>query len=215
MLILVVPSLWFRISERQQPSIQKSSTSHVDSTSTTILAPKNVTNQSGPTPKIELPPPAVMAPPSPVASSPASTGLIIPVAGATADQLADTYTQARGNGRIHDAIDIMAPHNSPVIAAASGQVVRLFQSKLGGTTIYELSPDGHTIYYYAHLDHYADGLTEGEQVAQGQLLGYVGDSGDAGPGNYHLHFAIWLIQDSKKFWDGVNVNPYPILRQVK
>jgi murein DD-endopeptidase MepM/ murein hydrolase activator NlpD len=140
--------------------------------------------------------------------------LIIPVAGIKATQLVDTYTQARSGGRAHDAIDIIAPHNTPVLAATSGTILRLFQSKLGGTTLYQLGPDQHTVYYYAHLDHYADGLAQGSAVKQGEIIGYVGDTGDAGAGNYHLHFAIWKIEDPKKFWDGQNINPYPILRQA-
>jgi murein DD-endopeptidase MepM/ murein hydrolase activator NlpD len=213
LLILVIPLLWLRISQNQQLGVYTSSTSHMDSTSSTIPAPKRAASQSDPASKTESLPQAL----APVPATPphATADVIIPVDGVTANQLVDTYTQARGNGRVHDAIDIMAPHNSQVVAAAAGQIVRLFQSKLGGTTIYELSPDGHTVCYYAHLDHYADGLVEGQQVQQGQVIGYVGDTGDAGPGNYHLHFAIWLIQDPKKFWDGENINPYPILRQVK
>jgi len=141
--------------------------------------------------------------------------LIIPVAGIQASQLADTYTAARSAGRTHDAIDIMASHNAHVLAVAPGRVKRLFFSQYGGKTIYQLSPDGKTVYYYAHLDHYAEGIAEGKQVQQGEVIGYVGDTGNAGAGNYHLHFAIWKIQDSSKFWDGENVNPYPLLKDAK
>lgn len=149
-----------------------------------------------------------------VVSSTGRSGLIIPVAGIHGKQLTDTYSAARSGGRVHDAIDIMAPHNSQVLAAADGEIKRFFLSKLGGTTIYQLSGDGRTVYYYAHLDHYATGIAEGMHVKQGQLIGYVGDTGDAGPGNYHLHFAIWQITDTTKFWDGNNLNPYPLLKDI-
>lgn len=106
----------------------------------------------------------------------------------------------------------MAARGTPVLAAADGTVVKLFNSEKGGITIYQLSTDQKVVYYYAHLDSYADGLTEGKRVRQGEVIGAVGDTGNAGPGNYHLHFAIWLISDPKHYWTGVNLNPYPLLR---
>lgn len=142
-----------------------------------------------------------------------TTELIIPVAGVRPDQLVDTFSAARSEGRMHDAIDIMAPKGTPVLAAASGRILRLFESKAGGTTIYELSADQKFIYYYAHLDRYADGLSEGRVVGQGETIAYVGDTGNAGAGNYHLHFSIAIASDPKRWWDGVNINPYPLLRK--
>jgi murein DD-endopeptidase MepM/ murein hydrolase activator NlpD len=139
--------------------------------------------------------------------------LIIPVAGVRPDQLIDTYAQSRSEGRTHDAIDIMAPAETPVIAAADGQIQKLFQSERGGTTIYQLSADQKMIFYYAHLARYADGLTEGKQVKQGELIAYVGDTGNAGPGNYHLHFSIAVVSDPKRYWEGTNINPYPLLHR--
>ena len=141
------------------------------------------------------------------------SGLIIPVAGVRADQLLDTFSAARGEGRVHDAIDIMAPKGTPVLAVAAGRVLRLFQSKAGGTTIYQLSVDEKFIYYYAHLDRYADDLIEGRFVTQGQTIAFVGDTGNAGTGNYHLHFSIAETSDPKRWWEGVNINPYPLLRK--
>ena len=138
--------------------------------------------------------------------------LIIPVAGVKPDQLLDTFTASRSEGRTHDAIDIMAPAETPVIAAADGQVQKLWQSERGGITIYQLSSDQKLIFYYAHLARYADGLTEGKQVRQGEVIAYVGDTGNAGAGNYHLHFSIAMVADPKRYWDGTNINPYPLLR---
>jgi murein DD-endopeptidase MepM/ murein hydrolase activator NlpD len=139
--------------------------------------------------------------------------LIIPVVGVKPDQLMDTFTDARSEGRVHDAIDIPAPAGTPVVAAADGEIVKLFQSERGGTTIYQLSTDKKLVFYYAHLQRYADGLAAGRFVHQGEVIGYVGDSGNAGPGNYHLHFSIAVVADPKRYWEGTNINPYPLLRK--
>jgi len=171
-----------------------------------------------------IPPPSVESPPpefESVASvaQPAtqitriSKPLIIPVAGVRPDQLIDTFSASRSEGRTHDAIDIMAPAETPVLAAAEGQIQKLFQSERGGTTIYQLSADQKLIFYYAHLARYADGLSEGKQVRQGEVIAYVGDTGNAGPGNYHLHFSIAAVSDPKRYWEGTSINPYPLLRE--
>jgi len=137
--------------------------------------------------------------------------LIVPVAGVRPDQLRDTFSDARAEGRVHDAIDIPAPLGTAVVAAADGTVIKLFHSERGGTTIYQLSSDSRFIFYYAHLDRYAEGLAEGHLARQGETIAYVGDTGNAGAGNYHLHFSIALVSDPKKYWQGVNINPYPLL----
>ncbi|WP_421838817.1 M23 family metallopeptidase [Novosphingobium sp.] len=139
-------------------------------------------------------------------------GLKLPVQGVTPDQLADTYDQTRSNGtRGHDAIDIMAPLGTAVFAAAEGTLVKLFLSKDGGNTVYVRSPDSKAIYYYAHLDSYAAGLVEGMSVTQGQVLGFVGSTGDADPAAPHLHFAIMALAPGEDWWKGRPVNPYPFL----
>lgn len=149
-----------------------------------------------------------------VAAQPVTaSGLIIPVAGVKPESLQDTFTAARSAGRAHNAIDIMAPKGTPVLAADDGKIVRLFQSERGGTTIYQLSVDEHRVYYYAHLDRYADNLHDGQIIHQGDVIGYVGNTGDAGPDNYHLHFSVWNITDPKHFWDGENINPYTLLKK--
>ncbi|NNC30171.1 M23 family metallopeptidase [Longimicrobium terrae] len=178
-----------------------------------------------------VPPPAVVAPAAPAvppAAAPpvaaleaeplapaavASTArLLIPVQGVKAADLVNTYDQSRGQGRRHDAIDIMAPRGTPVVAAADGVVMKRFQSERGGITLYQLAPDQRTIYYYAHLDRYAPRMVEGRALRRGDVLGYVGNTGDAGPGNYHLHFEVSTTADPRKYWGGVNQNPYPLLR---
>lgn len=161
--------------------------------------------------------PAQSPPDAPVASgahatNPANAGeLIIPVAGIRPEQLQDTYTQSRSAGRTHNSIDIMAARNTPVLAATDGQIIKLFNSERGGITLYQLGTDNRTVYYYAHLERYADGITENRLARRGEIIGYVGDSGNAGRDNCHLHFSIWLVTDPKRFWDGENVNPYPLL----
>lgn len=138
--------------------------------------------------------------------------LIIPVAGIKPESLRDTFKDARSEGRVHDAIDIMAPGGSPVLAAADGEIARFFDSEKGGITIYQFSRDKKLMYYYAHLQRRADEIQEHQFVRQGTVIGYVGDTGNAGPGNFHLHFAIWTVDDPKHYWDGTNIDPYPLLR---
>jgi murein DD-endopeptidase MepM/ murein hydrolase activator NlpD len=146
--------------------------------------------------------------------APAVSGkLLIPVTGVAPGALVDTFAQARAGGaRIHDAIDIMAPRGAPVVAAAPGTVEKLFLSRDGGNTIYVRSPDRTTMYYYAHLDSYAPGLAEDQQVRAGQPLGTVGSTGNANPAAPHLHFAIIRMPADAKWWgNGMAVNPFPLL----
>ena len=137
---------------------------------------------------------------------------MIPVHGVSADQLIDTYTQSRSESRMHEAIDIPAAVMTPVLAADDGEIVKFHDSELGGITIYQISADKRYFYYYAHLHSRAPGLAEKQFVTRGTTIGYVGDTGNAGAGNYHLHFSISQVVDPKRFWDGISINPYPILR---
>lgn len=137
--------------------------------------------------------------------------LVIPVAGIRADQLSDTFDDARGEGRVHDAIDIMAPRGTAVVAAAAGTVEKLFDSKLGGRTIYIRRTGGQWMDYYAHLDAYAPGLAEGHKVVQGEMIGAVGSTGDASPEAPHLHYAINAMAPGEGWWQGEAVNPFPLL----
>ena len=169
-------------------------------------------------PAVMVVPPESPLPASAPASSPAAnlwlgpTGVAIPVAGVKPDQLLDTFTQARGGGRVHDAIDIMAPAGTPVIAAAPGTVEKLFFSQGGGgITAYVRSPDGRWTYYYAHLQDYAPSLKEGEEIKRGDPIGRVGSTGDANPAAPHLHFAINRMAPGERWWQGTPINPYPLL----
>ena len=159
-----------------------------------------------------LPPPLPVSPTPSTSNFVGTASLIIPVAGVRPEQLIDTFDDARSEGRVHDAIDIPAAAETPVLAASDGMILKLFQSERGGTTIYQISADQKLIFYYAHLARYADGLTEGDFVHQGQVIAYVGDTGNAGPGNYHLHFSIAAVSDPKRYWEGTNINPYPLLQ---
>lgn len=153
------------------------------------------------------------APPTKAELEIGPAGLAIPVAGIKPDALADTYTQSRSGGaRVHNAIDIMAPHGTPVVAAAPGTVEKLFDSKGGGgITAYVRSPDGKWIFYYAHLQAYAPGLREGQAVKRGDAIGTVGSTGNADPAGPHLHFAINRMAPGERWHDGTPINPYPLL----
>jgi murein DD-endopeptidase MepM/ murein hydrolase activator NlpD len=140
------------------------------------------------------------------------SGLVIPVAGVRPEQLVDTFTAARSGGRRHDAIDIMAPLGTPVVAASSGTIEKLFYSERGGNTVYVRSPDRRTTYYYAHLHNYAPGLSERRQVRQGEVLGTVGFTGSASPEGPHLHFEVQPTTPESRWSEhGPNLNPYPLL----
>lgn len=138
--------------------------------------------------------------------------LMIPVKGVRREQLQDTFNDARSEGRVHNAIDIIAPLGTPVVAAADGEIVKFFDSEKGGITIYQYSLDKKLIYYYAHLQKRADNLREKDFVKRGTVIGYVGDTGNAGAGNYHLHFSVYEIQTPERYWEGNNLNPYDLLK---
>ena len=150
---------------------------------------------------------------APTSSAPGT--LQIPVLNIRPGDLTDTFSDSRGGGdRLHEAIDIMAPTGTSVVAAAPGQIERLFKSEAGGNTVYVRSTDGETIYYYAHLDEYAEGLKEGQRVRRGQRLGTVGSSGNASEDAPHLHFAIMQTTKDAEWWEPANaLNPYTLLTQ--
>jgi murein DD-endopeptidase MepM/ murein hydrolase activator NlpD len=137
--------------------------------------------------------------------------LLIPVQGITAAQLRNTFHERRGGGRTHQAIDILAPYGTPVVATHDGKIRKLFTSKAGGITIYQTDAAEEKIYYYAHLDRYAEGVLEGKMVSRGEVIGYVGTSGNAG-NTPHLHFAITILPPTKEWWKGEAIDPYPLLK---
>jgi peptidoglycan LD-endopeptidase LytH len=141
----------------------------------------------------------------------ADRNLTIPVQGVSSEKLVRSFHDNRG-GREHEAIDILAPRNTPVLAVEDGRVARLFVSKAGGNTIYQFDPSGQYCYYYAHLERYAGGLKEGDQVNKGQVIGYVGTSGNAPKDTPHLHFAVFRLTPEKHWWEGTPLDPYDVLR---
>jgi len=148
-----------------------------------------------------------------VAELRAQRTLLAPVVGIAPDRLVDTYDQGRG-ARPHEAMDILAPRGTPVVAVDNGRIAKLFTSKPGGLTVYHFDEAGQLAYYYAHLDRYAEGLHEGMEIKRGDLVGYVGSTGNADPATPHLHFAVFKLGPEKKWWQGAAVNPYPALRRA-
>ena len=139
--------------------------------------------------------------------------LELPVVNVDAKDLRDTFFDARGEGRAHEALDIMAPRGTPVHAVEDGTVVKLFDSPGGGgLTIYQFDPSQRFCYYYAHLDAYAPALREGQSIRRGQTIGYVGSTGNASPDAPHLHFAIFQLTPERQWWRGNPINPYPVFR---
>jgi murein DD-endopeptidase MepM/ murein hydrolase activator NlpD len=161
--------------------------------------------------------PAASAPPAPAPTASvqveAPRGLLVPVAGIARSELRDNYEQARGGAR-HEAIDIMAPRGTPVVAVADGRVVKLFTSVPGGLTVYQFDTTNRLAYYYAHLDRYAETLHEGMLLKAGDPVGFVGSSGNAAADAPHLHFAIFELGPEKQWWKGTPINPYPLLAET-
>jgi len=149
---------------------------------------------------------------APEAKDLASRELTIPVQGVAPDKLVRSYHDARSGGREHEALDILAPRGTPVVAVEDGTIAKLFNSKAGGITVYQFDPGQGYSYYYAHLDRYADGIKEGMPVHRGQVLGYVGTSGNAPKDTPHLHFAIFRLTADKHWWEGTPIDPYDILK---
>jgi murein DD-endopeptidase MepM/ murein hydrolase activator NlpD len=149
---------------------------------------------------------------APEAKDLAARKLTIPVNGVSAEKLVRSYHDARTGGREHEALDILAPRNTPVVAVEDGTIARLFLSKAGGITVYQFDPAREYCYYYAHLERYADGLKEGDAVHRGQVLGYVGTSGNAPKNTPHLHFSVFRLTSDKHWWEGTPVDPFDILR---
>ncbi len=194
--------------------------------------PENYTeNVSDPTEKTSVPTPLPIPSIVEVAESPTSaeintnqtqnnvttdspTSLMIPVVGIKREQLQDTFSASRSQGRVHNAIDIMAPLGTPVVAVADGEIAKFFDSERGGITIYQYSSDKKFVYYYGHLQKRAENLSEKDYVRRGTVIGYVGDTGNSGAGNYHLHFSIAILDDPKRIFDGTEINPYPLLKDA-
>ena len=165
---------------------------------------------------VSPPPTAAMTPPPMVSGYPVDDlrhrDLTLPVQGIKREELQDTFNDMRGSSRRHEGLDVLAPRNTPVLAVEDGAIAKLFLSDAGGITIYQFDPSSSYAYYYAHLERYADGLKEGGIVKRGQVLGYVGTTGNAPRDTPHLHFAIFKLGEDKKWWQGTPVDPYSVLK---
>jgi murein DD-endopeptidase MepM/ murein hydrolase activator NlpD len=162
-------------------------------------------------------PPGLTATPAPQPESDSIADLrerrfTLPVKGIDRSELRSSFDEARGEGRHHEAMDILAPRGTPILAVEDGTIAKLFASKAGGLTVYQFDPTTTYAYYYAHLDRYAPDLRDGEHVKRGDVLGFVGTSGNAPPNTPHLHFAIFKLTDKKQWWQGSAIDPYAVLR---
>jgi murein DD-endopeptidase MepM/ murein hydrolase activator NlpD len=198
--------------------------------SATLPAPPGNLSANAQLPGPPVPPPEGAPAPPPAAISPTSVGsaeraatepasltpappmhLSMPLAGVDSSTLNDSFHEMR-DGHQHEAVDIPAARNTPVKAVAEGNVAKLFTSKEGGLTVYQFDNSGQYAFYYAHLDRYAKGLKEGTLLRKGDVLGYVGTTGDAPPDTPHLHFAVFKLGPDKKWWQGTALDPLPMLK---
>jgi len=172
------------------------------------------------TPPSAIPPPVDAPPPPPPAQGSADRAALdilgthgprlgLPIAAVDPRKLTDSFQEVR-DGHKHEALDIMAPSGTPVLAVAEGSVAKLFNSKQGGLAVYQFDNTGQWCFYYAHLDHYAPGLKEGTLLHKSEVLGYVGTSGDSPANAPHLHFAVFQLGPDKKWWAGTAVDPLPL-----
>ncbi|MBA3594787.1 MAG: M23 family metallopeptidase [Polaromonas sp.] len=218
----VVIGTWFRPGATTQTLPAPSSPPPVATAPPEIAAPAKtvptapVAAPAEPAPNTDATPAALAVPPDASdLSRLRARDLTIPVHGFSASQLSDNYTQGRAGGALHEALDIMAPRGTPVLAIEDGRIAKLFLSKAGGITLYQFDPSGEFAYYYAHLDAYAEGIAEGGTLRKGQILGYVGSSGNALVAAPHLHFAIYKLGPEKQWWRGTPLNPFLVWRDAR
>lgn len=184
-----------------RPVVQPEAAAATTGTATLTVAPRTAAIEAAPPPMAEA------------ISTLTRRDLEIPVRGVQPRTLRDTFNDARAVGRRHDAIDIMSPRGTEVVAVDDGTIAKLFTSNAGGLTIYQFDPTQTFSYYYAHLDHYASGLAEHQAVRRGQVIGYVGSTGNASEDAPHLHFAIARLDTDRSWWKGDPINPYPLLNK--
>lgn len=161
-------------------------------------------------PSAALTPPALPTPSLDDFASLKGRSIAFPLRGYRLADLKDTFEEQRGDARRHEALDILAPRGTPVLAVDDGPVAKLFESKQGGLTVYQFDDRERYAYYYAHLDRYVDGLKEGMILKRGDPVGTVGTTGNAAPDTPHLHFAIFRLGPEKRWWEGAAVNPFPL-----
>jgi murein DD-endopeptidase MepM/ murein hydrolase activator NlpD len=147
-----------------------------------------------------------------VATTGIAKDLRVPIDGSDVESWKGGFTERRGD-RPHEAVDILAPRNTPIHAVTDGTIAKLFVSKAGGNTIYQFDESGRLAYYYAHLEHYAVGLHDGQSVKKGDVIGFVGTSGNAPPGTPHLHFGVFELGNDRRWWQGRAIDPYDVFHK--
>jgi murein DD-endopeptidase MepM/ murein hydrolase activator NlpD len=182
------------------------------------IAPSESVIAAAPPARLSPAPPAAdpISPPDvPAVEELARRGLRLPIDSMDPEPLKGAFDERRGGGtRAHEAVDILAPRNTPVHAVENGTIAKLFLSKAGGKTIYQFDPSGRFCYYYAHLERYAEGIREGASVSRSDIIGYVGTSGNAPPNTPHLHFTIFQLTPARHWWDGTAIDPYPVFQRA-
>jgi peptidoglycan LD-endopeptidase LytH len=139
-------------------------------------------------------------------------GLRVPIDDADVERLKGMFSESRGGNPAHEAVDILAPRDTPIHAVDDGTIAKLFTSQAGGLTVYQFDPDQRFSYYYAHLERYATGLIDGQRVTRGEVIGFVGTSGNAPANTPHLHFAIFELGADHRWWSGRPIDPYLVFR---
>lgn len=140
--------------------------------------------------------------------------IMLPVAGADMSKVDDSFNEARDGGRMHRAIDILAPRGTPILSADDGKILRMTTNTLGGISMYTVDSESRLVYYYAHMDHYNDAMSPGRAIAKGDTLGYVGTTGNAPKDTPHLHFQVMRWPADGKYWNGDPIDPYEALGGV-
>ena len=203
----VLVDTWLRVYGPPRPAMEPGATTIGPAPDETVSSPDGRLSTT------KLPPPLVPitpAPSTPVATTGRST-LRVPIDDMDVESMKGGFAEARA-GHPHEAVDILAPRNTPVHAVQHGTIAKLFVSKAGGNTIYQFDPSGRLCYYYAHLERYALGLHEGDAVKQGQVIGFVGTSGNAPPETPHLHFAVFALGADRRWWKGTAIDPYLVFK---
>jgi peptidoglycan LD-endopeptidase LytH len=212
----VLVDAWLRTYGPPQPAqalAEASPPSVVSASSRTDTQRMSAPPPSSPSPAL------APAPSSRVLAPTATTGnvppgrLRVPIDGSDVESWKGGFDERRGGNRGHEAVDILSPRNTPIHAVDAGAIAKIFESKAGGHTVYQFNPDGRLVYYYAHLERYGDGLHEGQPIAQGDVIGYVGTSGNAPPNTPHLHFGVFELGDDKRWWQGRAIDPYLVFKK--
>ena len=138
---------------------------------------------------------------------------MVPVEGVRPRDVPDSWNAKRSGDRVHRAIDIAAKKGTPVVSTDDGTIFKLRDNASGGRTLYVTEPGGRFIYYYAHLDRYREGLREGDRVRKGEVIAYVGTTGNAPKNHPHLHFQLLRLEDAKRWWAGASIDARPLFAE--